>query len=92
MICNSGLLWSGSVGEPTSLNKRIEECERKCEQNANCKFMDVRIVNDWCQTHSSCDITRAPNSAGITFAKTGNICIQLLFRFGLGFYAMIHSL
>ena len=71
--CDSGLLWNGNVGESESLNKRIQECQHKCDANANCKFMFVNVVNDWCQIHSSCDTFRTPNKASLTFAKRGNL-------------------
>ena len=70
-VCDNGLLWSGKVEKQNSFNERIEECERKCDQNVNCKFMALNIANDWCQTYSSCDIVRVPNHASITFTKKG---------------------
>ena len=76
--CDSGLLWEGDVGEPDSLNQRIQECQQKCDANANCKFMFVNTVNDWCKIHSSCDTFRTPNKVSLTFAKRGNLTIQKL--------------
>ena len=60
------------MGEPDSLNLRIQECQQKCDENANCKFMIVNVVSDWCRTHSSCDTFSTPNSISVTFAKRGN--------------------
>ena len=70
-VCDEGLLWSGKVGVSNSLNDRIKECERKCDQNINCKFMSLNIANYWCQTYSSCNVVRVPTHASITFAKQG---------------------
>ena len=87
-VCDDGILWSGTVGKPNSLNERIEECERKCDQNVNCKFMVLNIANDWCQTYPSCDVVRVPTHASITFAKRGkSLQINSKIIFGLTKYS-----
>lgn len=69
--CNSGRLWDGSVGEPTSFSQRLIECISKCDEYANCKFMLVNVQNDWCEIHSSCDTTTSTGTDAITFSKRG---------------------
>ena len=71
-VCNSGQLWGGYVGEPSSLNQRIEKCTLECNDNIDCKFMTVNIDNDWCQIFSSCTAHRTSDLASITFSKRGN--------------------
>ena len=75
-VCNSGQLWEGNVGEPSSLNQRIEKCTIECNDNINCKFMTVNVGNDWCQIFSSCDTLRTPDLASITFSKRGNFVVS----------------
>ena len=71
MRCDSGQLWEGNVGEPSSLENRISECKIKCDGYTQCKFIHVNILNDWCRIHSSCDTTTSTNSDSITLAKKG---------------------
>ena len=66
------MIWEGSVNEPESLSQRIQECEKKCDEEISCKFMFVNTVNDWCRIHSNCNTLSTLNIAGLTFAKRGN--------------------
>ena len=66
------MLWEGSVDESESLSQRIQECEKKCDEEISCKFMFVNTVNDWCRIHFSCNTFRTLNIVGLTFARRGN--------------------
>ena len=69
--CDGGQLWEGNVQEPSSLNQRISECKRKCDDHPQCKFIFVNELNDWCRIHSSCDTITSTNGNSINLAKRG---------------------
>ena len=50
--------------EPTSFSK----CKRKCDDDANCRFMRYSIIDNWCYTFAKCDEYQEA-SAGITYYK-----------------------
>ena len=86
MRCDSGQLWEGNVQEPNSLNQRISECKRKCDDNPQCKFIFVNVLNDWCRIHSSCDTTTSTNGNTITLSKRGISIFEEIIREANKFY------
>ena len=85
--CDSGQLWEGNVGEPSSLENRISECKIKCDGYTQCKFIIVNILNDWCRIHSSCDATTSTNSDSITLAKKGiSLLVSIISQTDLNYF------
>ena len=64
--------------EATSLSM----CKRKCDDDANCRFMRYSKVDNWCYTFVRCD-QHEDAPAGITYYKEGYVKIIHLHIFDI---------
>lgn len=70
--------------DPTSFSK----CKRKCDEDANCRFMRYSKVDNWCYTFAKCDEYQDA-SAGITYYKESESYINSIDNFESHVYFLI---
>ena len=53
-------------------------CKRRCDDNANCRFMRYSKIDNWCYTFVRCD-KHEDAPVGITYYKEG--CVQIKYLY-----------